>query len=522
MKELRLKIIIVLMAVSIIGLLSIQFYWIKNLIRVEEGRFHRMTTDAMMRVSHNIEQEEAAKTVIKKISHAGSNYFKFHADKMIKNLNTRIFIYDSSGTNTVKSSSKGKYKLEVRSETDSSNNRSKVQIIDYPPNGPGYPPPLYPPQPHFDSLVLNRKNLVQNVVTEIMEVNMNRKIEDRISLGRLNNLLSYEFRNSGINGEFYFGVNQLKKDTLTLLKNGTDIYELRKSDLRTMLFPSEMFFNQYELIVYFPDKLRHIFGSLASMIGLSLGLILIIVWLFYRTILMFLDQKQLTQLKNDLINNITHEFKTPISTISLACEALNEPELLEDKNSVSRYSGIIKDENNRLKAMVDELLNTAALEKGGFLIKEDILDLNEIIKTSVSKYDRQILQLNGKIDLKLEANSLNIKGDAFHLTNIISNLIDNAIKYNNGNPEIIISTINENNFIVLNVKDNGIGIAKEYKNKIFDTFFRVPSGNIQSVRGNGIGLSYVKKIIDLHKGRISVESEPGKGSNFQIFIPIVS
>jgi two-component system phosphate regulon sensor histidine kinase PhoR len=482
-----------------------------------------MTTDAMMRVSHNIEHEEAAKTVINKISYgerSETRNLRFPKDKKNKRLNTQIFIYDSSGNRPVKSFPRGQFKYEVRREIDSGNDRTKVHIITYPPGGPDYPLPPFPRPPHFDSLMLKRKNLVQNVVTEIMEVNMNRKIEDRVSLERLNNLLSHELRNSGINGEFYFGVNQLRKDTLTLLKKGTGINELKKSDLRTMLFPDEMFFNQYELIVYFPAKLRYILGSLATMIGLSLGLILIIVWLFYRTVRMFLDQKQLTQLKNDLINNITHEFKTPISTISLACEALNEPELSSDKNSVSRYSGIIIEENNRLKSMVDELLNTAAMEKGGILIKEEKIDLHEIIRSSVSKFERQIKHLKENIELKLEADRAIIIGDAFHLTNIISNLIDNAIKYNGHNPEIIISTKNENNFVIVCVKDNGIGISKEFIDKIFNTFFRVSSGNIQNVRGNGIGLSYAKKIIEMHNGRISVESEIGKGSKFQIFIPL--
>jgi two-component system phosphate regulon sensor histidine kinase PhoR len=170
--------------------------------------------------------------------------------------------------------------------------------------------------------------------------------------------------------------------------------------------------------------------------------------------------------------------------------------------------------------MVDELLNTAAMEKGGILIKEEKIDLHEIIRSSVSKFERQIKHLKENIELKLEADRAIIIGDAFHLTNIISNLIDNAIKYNGHNPEIIISTKNENNFVIVCVKDNGIGISKEFIDKIFNTFFRVSSGNIQNVRGNGIGLSYAKKIIEMHNGRISVESEIGKGSKFQIFIPL--
>lgn len=241
MKEHRLKIIILLMTISIIGLLSVQFYWIKNLIRVEDERFHRMSTDAMIRTAHNIEHEEAAKSVIKRISHRDRNDFKFRSTKKRENQNTRVFVFDTSGKHTKEPYPKAKYKYEIRREIDSDAKKTKVEIRTFPLDEPDNQPLPFGNPEQFDTVISNHKKLVENVVTEIMEVNMNKKIEDRVTINNLNGLLSKEFRNSGINGDFYFGVNQVKKDSLTLLKKGTDINELKRSDLRTMLFPSELF-----------------------------------------------------------------------------------------------------------------------------------------------------------------------------------------------------------------------------------------------------------------------------------------
>jgi two-component system phosphate regulon sensor histidine kinase PhoR len=311
----------------------------------------------------------------------------------------------------------------------------------------------------------------------------------------------------------------MREDSLTLLKKGTDASDLNKSKYRTLLFPEEVFSGINELRVYFPNKNRLILGSLVGMLTLSIGFILLIVGVFLKAVQMFIRQKKITDVKNDLINNITHEFKTPISTISLACEALNEPALSSEKQSVARYSKIIKEENERLQLMVDTLLNTASMERDEITIEKKEVDLKEIAVTAASKFDEAVKQREGFITIDASDSNYIVIGDKFHLSNVTSNLIDNAIKFNEKTPEVNINlTANEQN-IFLTITDNGIGVPKESLTKIFETFYRVQSGNIQNVRGNGIGLSYAKKIVELHGGTITVESQINVGSSFKITFP---
>ena len=227
-----------------------------------------------------------------------------------------------------------------------------------------------------------------------------------------------------------------------------------------------------------------------------------------------------------MINNITHEFKTPISTISIACEALNEPGLTKDTASVGKYSSIIKEENERLRMMVENILASAAFEvspqngNGSLHLSKENISLDEIINKALGKFEEALKQKNGEILFEGIPSGIIINADKFHFTNIISNLIDNAIKYNEQKPEIKVSVFRDSDSAIINIRDNGIGIAKENLDKIFDTFYRVPTGNIHNVRGNGIGLSYVKKIVVEHGGSISVKSALGKGSTFEIKVPV--
>jgi two-component system phosphate regulon sensor histidine kinase PhoR len=239
---------------------------------------------------------------------------------------------------------------------------------------------------------------------------------------------------------------------------------------------------------------------------------------------MLIQQKKITEIKNDLINNITHEFKTPISTISLACEALNEPELVKNKSAVKRYSSMIREENNRLSIMVENLLTSAAIEKGDYNLNKIKADINQLINTVAETFDKTLKEIDGKLELSLSPNLPEITADIFHIKSIIGNLIDNAIKYSNKQPDIKIETLSAANGIIIKISDSGIGIESKYFKKIFDTFYRIPTGNIHNVKGYGIGLSYVKKMIEAHDGNISVENlqstkQSKKVTLFTIFLP---
>jgi two-component system phosphate regulon sensor histidine kinase PhoR len=251
----------------------------------------------------------------------------------------------------------------------------------------------------------------------------------------------------------------------------------------------------------------------------SLVFMLILIFSFYYTISTIFRQKKLSEIKNDFISNMTHEFKTPISTISLACEVLNDKSIEKSPERLSNYVRMIGDENKRLSLLVENILQTAILDKGEFKLKVQDIDLHNLIGQSIVNIRLQVENKGGTIGKELKATRSVVKGDRVHLTNIVFNLIDNALKYTSGEPKISISTRNDEAGIFISVKDNGIGISKENQKRIFETMYRVPTGNIHNVKGFGLGLSYVKAVVEKHKGSIGVESEPGKGSTFTVYLP---
>ena len=519
MKERKIKFIVAVMTVAVIGLIAVQLYWITNLIEVERDRFRRNAYHSLFRVVDKIEKEEAAKTVlaniwVKKENKSGSSgkltkakeFEVFVGDSTLKSKMVKIYTEDTP------------FRINPKNDFDSTKKGIQLRVFAYSPEGRTRMP-RYVWRSDFDTIIRSRQSLIQRVVTEMVEVNTQKKIEERISVEQLDKLLTQEYKSRGIPDDFYFGVYKTRTKNFSLLKEGADTILIRKSRLRTLLFPAEMFLDRNELVVYFPNEEKHVLSSIAGMMGLSVGLILVIVAVFFSTVQMLLRQKKITRVKNDLINNITHEFKTPISTISLACEALNEPTLATEKSSVTRYTKIIKEENDRLKIMVETLLNTAAMEKSEFSLIKEEADIHDLIRSAALMYEEALKQKDGKIIFELNASPSTVFCDDFHTTNIIANLIDNALKYNERKPEIIISTRNVNKSVVVVVKDNGIGIPKEFQGKIFDTFYRVASGNVQNVRGFGIGLSYAKKIAEAHGGKISFKSDHGNGSEFELIFP---
>lgn len=525
MKERRIKIIIGLMAFAVIGLIGVQVFWLTNLIKVEEERFNRSVSNAMIAAASKLERSEAAKMLVNKvwvgknekkpkqineIKITGTHFNYFSHDTTQK---TRVIKIENDDDNFVcqfrDDSTEGGKVSEVKVFAVSSKPKMRVQVSS----------PKIVFEKQLDTFVTTKKRLVQNVVAEMMEVNTQQPIEKRLSVKTIDSVLTQEFASKGINSEFQFGILKVRQDSLTMLKNGTDVAELNKSTYQTLLFPGEVFTGINELRVYFPNKSSLILSSLVGMLALSIGFIALIVGVFLKTVQMFIRQKKITDVKNDLINNITHEFKTPISTISLACEALNEPALSAEKQSVARYSKIIREENERLQLMVDTLLNTASMERDEIKIERKEIDLEEIVAKVISKFDETIRQREGSVVVEAQSPNNKTLGDKFHLTNAISNLVDNALKFNEQKPEVKLVLSLESDNVILTISDNGIGIPKDSLDKIFETFFRVQSGNVQNVRGNGIGLSYAKKIIELHGGTISVESQINKGATFKLSLP---
>lgn len=270
---------------------------------------------------------------------------------------------------------------------------------------------------------------------------------------------------------------------------------------------------------HFPNKDYFVASQIGGMLALSAICILIVVGCFFYTILTIRKQKKLAEMKNDFINNMTHEFKTPIFSISLASKTLGKSQKIQESDRLSKYTNLISDESKRLKTQVNKVLQIAITDSGDAQLDKQEVNLHQLIKRVADKFDLLFSEKNGSLDLKLDANNYIIHADETHISNILHNLIDNAVKYSKDQPDITITTSEIEDGICFSIADNGIGMDSKTKKHVFDKFYRAQTGDIHDVKGFGLGLSYVKNIVEAHKGRIKINSKVNKGSTFTIFLP---
>ncbi len=336
----------------------------------------------------------------------------------------------------------------------------------------------------------------------------------------VDSILKFELNRNGVKTKYNFQVGSLFPSGHTHNR-----FQYAEEDLdstgvfRVSLSPNNSFAEQNFLTIRFTNQERTIFREIYPLLVLSIVVIMIFLFSFYFIMASNLKQKKLSTIKNDFISNMTHEFKTPISTISLASEMLSDSTISQTPDKQTRYLKMIRDENKRLSVLVESILQTSILDKGEFKLKLTEIDIHEIINIAINNTQLLISQRGGVITTSLMAQKFKIVGDRVHLTNIVFNLIDNAIKYTQGVPEISVKTENVEEGIRISVKDNGIGISKENQRKIFDKFYRVPTGNVHNVKGFGLGLSYVLAVVEKHGGMVDVHSEINKGSTFLITLP---
>lgn len=358
-------------------------------------------------------------------------------------------------------------------------------------------------------------NPVSQVSTNYFVVTVNSPIDPAL----LEFLLVTEFEKRNITANFEYGIY----DCVDRCMVGGNAVSPKNSSLVSTSGPfpdwQEINYDGY----YFGVQFSGIETNLISQMGIwgfSSVVNLIVIFFFVYSLFVILRQRRLSEIQKDFINNMTHEFKTPIATIAISSDVLKDPNVVSSPERILNYATIIQNENNRLRQHVERVLQIARLDEDKVALKKEKVDLHAIIEDAVRNITLPLNNSNGKVNLQLNAARHEVDGDKLHLTNVFFNLIDNAIKYSQAAPDIQIETRNVNGVIVIDVRDNGIGITAENQKKVFHKFYRVPTGNVHDVKGFGIGLNYVKLIVTGHKGRISLTSEPGKGSTFTLNFPV--
>ncbi len=507
MNKKQIYILIVATSIAFLGLLVIQGYWVNNAIKLKEGQFRNSAGRAGADVVEGlraIEQQEAMKRY-----QEGEKLYR-RIDSV--NQAIRMHLQQNPGYFTDDGS---RLKPGIAQALNDPDGLSRVQNDSNP----------------IDSLLNQLLFIREKVMHQLMERSMKLEAnpwfrfnsflppEQRINPEILDSLIKSALKKYGIETEFEYGVLDPGRNFLSIQKTGKYPKKLLESHYRFRLFPGEMSFNPSLLLLYFPNEKRFLLTQLNSLLIISGILMTIIILSFVFNTQTIFRQKKLSEMKNDLINNMTHEFKTPIATISLACEAMRDKDIAKSEELYQSYVGIINEENTRLKTMAEKVLTTALLDKGKLQLRKEKIDIEEIIKNSIAPAQLKAQAKNGHIETRFLATETKMQGDRIHLTNIVNNLLDNSIKYSGDGVLIKIETENSEDGIIIHVEDNGIGISKSEQKKIFEKLYRVPTGNIHNVKGFGLGLSYVKAIVELHGGHIKLQSEPGKGTKFSVYLP---
>ena len=560
--KLRKKIvvlIITLISAALLGLVCLQVYMLNNAYRLELNIFKQNVNAALSAIVQKVETHEALKKVIKVkvgLNQEGSRKmalinmetcdslvapgekkwetnipkndpFKIDSGMVKFSLETpqhvRLRIVDSLGQVVQKiideEKPAGNYEFAIKDSTlfhGALFFNFKTDSATYIINLEDGRKSAVMPKPASDN---RRRKLVERVLWELDGIS-HVPIEKRIKPAFLDSVVHETLKEKGINTPAAYAVISVKNDSIIMAGQKSFDLELLKSDHKTRIFPYDIFFEKNDLALFFPQQTMYVLRQIGISAVLTFLFILIIILCFIYVIRTIFKQKQFSNLLTDFINNMTHEFKTPISTISLTSETLTNSAVLKNEKRVKKYGKIIQDESARMRLQVEKILQMAALEQGDFELNISDVNIHGLIKNAVDKFVVKIEQREGSIITDLKADNFNIEADKVHLENIIYNLIDNATKYCKEKPVIKIGTKDIGDKIKIAFQDNGIGIKPENQKQVFEKYYRVPTGNIHDVKGFGLGLSYVKLIVEAHQGEIVLASELGKGSTFVIILPL--
>jgi len=552
------------MTIALVGLIGIQVYWIQNAVKLRQQKFHTTVNEVLGDVVYQYEKLKTAETLALKMDlrHKRNRlvfqmdsinrairktqdslmylqYSKqgqvpdFGANPLAGNLNS----FFSPDLQIFAGGGQPQFQISVYEEflIDSGGTyvkRSREKHFESPNYGPIRKPVI--PEAHdevawyVDSLkqaqninlqwLEKRADMVNEIFEEIVNVDLYGQA-DEIDTIALDSLLCQRLIDKGIEADYAYGIFDPFMNAYFVACDQEQVEGVIASPHKVNLTPGNVFSQPKFLSIFFPNQNKYLLRTMWLLLTISTMFILVIIFSFSFTVSTIIRQKKVSEIKNDFINNMTHELKTPISTISLACQALSDPDIKTREGIVDNYIKVIADENKRLAMVVENVLRTAVMDKGELKLKIVDMNMNEVVDQVLQNMKIQLEQRGGSFITDLQATNTLVQADKVHLTNVVFNLVDNALKYTEKIPVIKVGTRNEAQGIVVFVEDNGIGISKDNQKKIFDKLYRVPTGNVHNVKGFGLGLSYVKAIVDKHNGWIKVKSEPNKGSRFEILIP---
>lgn len=516
--------LLVLMSLSLIGIIFVQGYWIKNTVEMKEEQFSSNAQQILQRVSAKLQEKElgnyyfALQEVVDSLGTnpndrvIGDIFERDEEDDVLINLRlnanglieedyrfSTAFVDAYADTLQLKRLVNSKVTELVEEEDDFSSKTERRERINR---------------------ILQMKPVEKEFIrSTVMKYTNKIPIHQRVSEDYIESLIVDGMRKWDMNSTFEYGIYGNGLET----KVRSDNFKREApSTYRVSLFNSDEGENKYELYVNFTGKKQEVLSSITVMAALSIIFTLVIVIAYSSSLAQLIKQRQISQIKTDFINNITHEFKTPIATINLALDSIKNPKVSSDPEKVKSYHNMISEENKRMHAQVENVLRISRLEKNELDLNKERLDLHELIDEAIMHVELIVEDTNGYIKTHYGALKTSILGNQSHFCNVIVNLLDNAIKYSEGEPKIDIYTENARNNIVMKIRDQGIGMPRSVQRKIFEKFYREHTGDIHNVKGHGLGLAYVKRIVEDHHGQISVESDKGKGSTFIIKLPLIS
>ncbi|MGA8853233.1 MAG: HAMP domain-containing sensor histidine kinase [Christiangramia sp.] len=517
--------LVALMSLSLIGIIFVQGYWIKSTIDDREQQFSYNAKQALIRVSDEIQKREFEKyyfqfknpdslnsrlsdrtlteyfysnrddsrnktyfnseTILEEDYKVSSGFLQFAQDSIqfTKMINKRV-------TDIVSSNQLDGDNLSARQRIEHIERLSRMEEVE--------------------------KDILRSAISELV---VRLPVHKRVSEELIKELLTEELDERDLKTSFEYGVYNNSIATNV----HSDNFSLdHPATYAVPLFMDSAGNSGYQLLVNFTNKKEAVLSSVILMACLSIIFTLIIVIAYSSALSQLIKQRQISQIKTDFINNMTHEFKTPIATINLALDAIKNPKVIEDQSKVARYLQMIRDENKRMHAQVENVLRISKLEKNELDLNKERHQLHDIIYDAISHVELIVEDRGGYVQTHFGALRSSVLANQDHFTNVIVNILDNAIKYSEDEPKIDIYTTNVKNYIYCEIRDQGVGMSKLVQKKIFEKFYREHTGDIHNVKGHGLGLAYARQIIDDHHGEISVTSEKGKGSTFIIKLPLIS